>query len=281
MNIIDLIGCEKSLTTSTGVIYHTFPLRSVKTLMEIRELLNKNNGIYCWFDSDTRNVYIGSSKNLWKRFLSYKNSFFYKKTNRINIKLINRVKKVGTENIKFFVLEMFNGSEAGLRLLEQKYLDECLPFGKHGFNIRKNTITYTPKLLTQEVRDRIKEANTGENSSNAILNDKKIISIKQSLIRGEKLISIAKKFKVSVTVISNVKRGLTWSHVKLSEADENKLRTLVDKHKRKNLSIELIKSIKRDINSGIKMTVLAEKYSVGYTCISGLKYGHFYKNINP
>lgn len=281
MNIMSLIGCEKSLTTLTGTTYHTFPLAGAKTLKEIREFLNKNNGIYCWFDFDTKKIYIGSSKNLWKRFSTYKNCFFYKKTQRVNIKLRNRVNKVGTGNIKFFVLEMFNGSEQELRSLEQKYLDECLPFGKNGFNIRRTTITYLPKLLTQEVRNRIIEANTGENSSSAVLTDKNVISIKQSLIRGEKLISLAKQFKVSTTVISNVKRGLSWDHIKLSEEEESKLKTLVDKHKRKNLSEELVKAMKRDINSGIKMTILAKKYSVGYTCISGLKYGHFYKDINP
>ena len=281
MSIIDLIGCEKSLTTSTGVTYPTFPLGDFKTLMEIRSFLHNNNGIYCWFDSETRKIYIGSSRNLWKRFLSYKNCFFYKKTTRVNVKLLNRVKKVGNGNIKFFVLEIFNGDEAGLRSLEQRYLDDCLPFGEHGFNIRKSTITYNPVLLTQEVRRRIKEANTGENSSNAILSDEKVILIKESIIRGEKLISIASEFKVSTTVISNIKRGLSWGHIRLSEAEEDKLKILVAKHKRKNLSVELIKSIKQDINSGIKMSELAKKYSVGYTCISGLKYGHFYKDINP
>jgi group I intron endonuclease len=281
MNIIDLIGCEKSLATLTGVIYPTFPLRNFKTLMEVRAFLNKNNGIYCWFDLETRKAYIGSSKNLWKRFLSYKNSFFYGKTNRINVKLLNRVKKAGNENIKFFVLEIFNGDEMGLRSLEQKYLDDCQPFGEYGFNIQKNTITYKKALLDQEVIRRIKEANTGENSSNAILTDEKVILIKKFIICGEKLTYIANKFNVSTTVISNIKRGLTWGHIRLSEEEEGKLKILTDKHKRKNLPIELIKSIKRDINSGIKMGELAKKYSLKYTCISGLKYGHFYKDINP
>jgi len=280
-NIIDLIGQDKEITTLTDIVYHTFPLKDFGSLREIRAFLHKNGGIYSWFDSETRKIYIGSSKNLWRRFLSYKNSFFYGKTKRVNIKLLHRVEKVGIKNIKFFVLELFNKEELELRKLEQEYLDKCLPFGKNGFNIRKSTIVYKPKLLPQEVIDKIIETHTGENSSNAILTNDAVLLIKKQLISGVKLKPISKEFKVSTTVISNIKRGLTWSHIKLSEKEEEQLKLLVERDKRLNLPRELIKSIKRDIKSGIKMNLLAKKYNLGYTCITGLKYGSFYKEINP
>ena len=278
-NIIDLFGEVNEIKTLSGKDYLSFPLKDFNQISEIRNFLNLNGGIYCWLDESSKKIYIGSAKNLWNRFRTYKNFFFYGKATRVNKKLVAFNKKYGFADIKFYILEIFNGKDEDLRALEQKYLNECRPFGRNGFNISKSTIKYKNNLLHEDAIKKIKEANTGENSSNAKLNNEKVLSIKNKLSEGFKLIDLAREFGVSTTVISNIKRGLTWSHIKTSAEVSLKLQDLTNKHKRLNLSEDLVRKIKEEINSGKKMTDISAEYGLGYTCISGLKYGNFYKSV--
>lgn len=281
-NILSLLGKEDFISLKDGSTLSTIDLLSFESLKEIRYFLGKNAGIYCWFNCLNCKVYIGSSKNIWKRFLTYKNAFFYRKTQRVNVKLRNSVEKYGVNNFKFFVLEIFNGDDYQLRSLEENYLDKYKPFNKNGYNIRKETVpSYKPVQLTKDMIQKIKDANTGENSSNAILNNESVLNIKKDLINGIKLKILSKKYNVSTTVISNIKRGLTWSHIKLSATEEEKLAELKKRDSRKNLSPEIVINIKREILEGKKMKDIAKKYNISYTGVAGLKYGHFYKNINP
>jgi len=278
-NIIDLFGEVNEINTLSEKTYSSFPLRDFNQVSEIRNFINLNGGIYCWVDQRSKKIYIGSAKNLWNRFRVYKNFFFYGKSNRINKKLAAFSKKYGFADIKFYILEIFNGKDEDLRALEQKYLNECSPFGQSGFNISKSTIKYKKSLLHEDTIKKIKEANTGENSSNAKLDNKKVLYIKNKLSEGERLVDLAREFGVSTTVISNIKRGLTWGHIKTSAEVSLKLQELINKHKKLNLSEDLVRKIKKEINSGKKMTDISIKYGLGYTCISGLKYGSFYKSV--
>jgi group I intron endonuclease len=280
-NIKSLLGKEGDIKTLSCCNYNTFPLLGLGEISDIKTFLKNNGGIYCWASELNKKVYIGSSKRLWSRFKSYKNSFFYGSDNRISVKLLSHASKHGFLDLKFYVLEIFNGNEKELRLLEQKYLNECQPFNEIGFNIAKFTINYQTPRLREEVILKIKEANTGENSSNAKLNDQKVLEIKTRLANGEKLKLLANEFKVSITVISNIKRGLTWSHVKIDEEGELLLKKSSEKHKRMNMSESLVKEIKLKILAGYRMVDIAKEFGVGYTCVSGLKYGHFYRTINP
>lgn len=280
-NIKSLFGSKSQINTISKNLYSTFPLLELGEISQIKDFLKNNGGIYCWVSEINKKIYIGSSRKMWTRFRAYKNSFFYNTDNRVSVKLLAHVKKNGFSDLKFYLLETFNGSDEQLRILEQKYLDQCQPFGDVGFNIARNTINYQPKFLSDEVILKIKEANTGENSSNAKLNNRKVLEIKNRLANGEKLKVLAAEFEVSTTVISNIKRGLTWSHVNIDEQGELSLKLSSEKNKRMNMSESLIKEIKLDILAGDRMVDIAKKFNVGYTCISGLKYGSFYKTINP
>lgn len=280
-NILSLLGTDSTVTTIRGQVINAFHLKEIGNVKEIRSFLGKNKGIYCWVNERNNKIYIGSSNNLWKRFLSYKRFFFYKKTQRINKKIINETQKNGYNHLKFYILELFTGPDKELRDLEQKYLDLYEPFNKFGYNINRKISFYPSKTFTQDFIQRIKDANTGENSSNAILNNEKVFKIKERLAKGEKLKTLASEFNVSTTVISNIKRGLTWAHIKIDENTQACIDSLISKHKRKNISHDIIKAIKTDISSGMKMTEIAKKYNLGYTCISGLKYGNIYKDIIP
>jgi len=278
---MDLIGQERELILCNKSTLKVFDLSIFKSMSELRSFLNKKSGIYLWYNLVSHRIYIGSSINLWHRFLSYKNAFFYGKTIRFNDKFLNSIKKHGSNNFKFFIIEMFDGTMVDLRKLEELYINKFETYKRNGYNVARHCLVYVRPNLTDEIRKIISESNTGENSSNAILDNLKVIDIKEKLCKGVKLKHLAKEFNVSTTVISNIKRGLTWSHIKVSDELELKLKELVEKDKRLNLSEDVVRSIKREVLAGGKMKEIAKKYGVGYTCVTGLKYGCFYKDITP
>lgn len=280
-NVLSLFGQDKKLILLNKKEIMPLDLISLGSLKSIREFLSNHQGVYCFYDYGNSKIYIGSSKNLWKRFLNYKNAFFFKKTTRINKKLLNRFNKHGFDKIKFFVIKLCLGNETQLRESEQYFLDNFKPFDNNGYNISKNTKEYPSTSINETIRKKIIEANSGENSSNAILTDKKVQEIKEKLCSGAKLKQLSSEYGVSTTVISNIKRNLTWTHVKLDKEKEDLLKARAIKDKRKNFSKELILSIKNDIKEGVMMTEIAKKYGIGYTAVSGLKYGNYYKHINP
>ena len=78
----------------------------------------KEKGIYMIWFKTTEKVYIGSSKNLYKRFGEHYNMFKNKKHN--NAKLQNYVNKYGLENINFCIHSLNNDlTTEKLRELEQ------------------------------------------------------------------------------------------------------------------------------------------------------------------
>lgn len=253
----------------------------MSSVKSFRGFLTQNSGIYAFRDIVGGKIYIGSAKNLWRRFLTYKNAFFFGTTLRINKILMNAAKKRGWENIRFYVLEIFNGSDSQLRDLEKAYFDKYQPFEKNGFNIRTETREYKKPEMSESGKKRIKEANTGENSSSAILNNNQVLEIKSKLCLGAKLKELSVKYGVSTTVISNIKRGKSWGHLKLSEEAEEILRSKSQNDKRKNFPEELVKSVKAELLRGAKIVDVAKKYGLKYTAVSGLKYGCYYKHITP
>jgi hypothetical protein len=56
----------------------------------------------------------------------------------------------------------------------------------------------------------------GEAAHNTLLRNEQVIAIKQALARGEKGMDLARRFGVSPQVISFIKTGRTWSHIKVA-----------------------------------------------------------------
>lgn len=282
-----LLGSSQCIFSKSGKKLNCINfLENFDSMSGIRNFLHDNAGIYAWQHVNSKKIYIGSSKCLWRRFLSYKNAFFHKKEKtmkKVNSKLMNAVNKHNFANFKFYVLEINNSGVKSLRTLEQKYLDEFCPFGDNGYNIHRTTNVCHEdfKDLDEKAIQKIKEAHTGENSSNAKLNNNKVKEIKKRLCKGDTLKNIAKDYSVSTTVISNIKRNKTWSHILLSEEEEKILKQKTKEQKKFKFSEELVKNIKIDLNNGMRITDIAKKYNVNYTSVSGLKYGNYYKHINP
>lgn len=82
-------------------------------------------------------IYIGSSKNILRRFSQHKN--FLKKGGHHNYYLQEDWDKYGEENFKFEILEECKEGER--YILEQKYLDLLRPFWYTdiGYNIQEDT----------------------------------------------------------------------------------------------------------------------------------------------
>lgn len=94
------------------------------------------SGVYKITCLKNNKIYIGSSKNISKRFSSHKNQLKNKKHH--NYFLQKDWIKYGKENFKFEILEL---CEPNKRFdLEQKYLDEIKPFYyNNGYNIQETT----------------------------------------------------------------------------------------------------------------------------------------------
>jgi group I intron endonuclease len=272
-NFIELIYNESTIMFD-GKIIPVIPV-NVKNNHELRGFLRKKSGIYCWFNTKNQKIYIGSSVCLWRRFLSYKNSFITKKRN--NVKLIKAFSK-DPSRIKFCILKILNNDKTVLKHHEQELIDSFLPFDNRGYNISKSAFRPLHCGITKKGRQKIKERHTGENSEMSKLKNDDILAIKASLANGVKLKDLSQKYCVSTTVISNIKRGLTWAHIKSSPEIEAKLKDLAKKNKH-FLTKDLVLKIKQDFANGLRSFEIAKKYGLIYSTVHSIKNGHIYNYI--
>lgn len=242
---------------------------------DLRSFLRHKSGIYCWFNVKNKKIYIGSAVCLWRRFLSYKNSFITKKRN--NIKLI-RAFSQDPSSIKFCILKILNNDKITLKNYEQFLIDTLIPFDERGYNISKSAFRPLHCEISKEGRKKIKERHTGENSEMSKLKNVDVLKIKKALSKGTPLKILSSKYGVSTTVISNIKRGLTWTHIKSTPEIETKLKELSHKKKR-FLTKDLIRTIKQDFNNGLRSFEIAKKYGLVYSTVHSIKNGHIYGYI--
>lgn len=270
MNNLDLASFffrKDSFKTREGEIVQTVPLK-IKGKEGARRALKGLSGVYFWHDSKDGKIYIGSSVDLWRRFLSYKSSFS-KKQCKNNIRLVRAFKKRRRGEIRFGILEILKKDKSFLKKREQYYLDKYQPFGAGGFNISRSAARPLNCPISKEGRKKISERHSGENSEMSKLTKKSVLRIKKELAKGVALSVLAKKYKVSTTVISNIRRGKTWRSVK---SDENTEKILKEKsHKQKRKYVHLIPEIVEALKAGSSMIDLSKKYNIKYTTINSIK----------
>jgi group I intron endonuclease len=249
---------------------------NVKNHHDLRSFLHKKSGIYCWFNAKNQKIYIGSAVCLWRRLLSYKNSFATKKRN--NVKLIRAFSK-DPSSIKFCILKILNNDKTELKHHEQKLIDAFLPFGTRGYNISRSAFRPLHCSISKRGRQKIKERHTGENSEMSKLKNDDVLAIKSALANKIGLKTLSQKYGVSTTVISNIKRGLTWTHIKSSPEIEATLRDLSNKNKH-FLTKDLVLKIKKDFANGLRAFEIAKKYELIYSTVHSIKNGHIYGYIS-
>jgi len=268
LNLLNLIGNSDQIITSNGHIVNTINL-NIEDIKECRNIFSKISCIYIWQNQFDKKIYIGSAINLWRRFLSYKNSFSLK-DGRNNLKLIRANKKYGFGSIKIHILEIINKDKLQLKIREQYFLDALNPFDKNGYNISKSSDRPLNCKLSKNGRKKIKLRHTGENSEMSKLKNEDVLEIKNMLFLGiYTLHDISSKYGVSKTVVSNICSNKTWTHIKSSEEVEQflKNKTITQKQKYKHLIPEIVQLLKQ----GSRMIDLSIKYKIKYTTINNIK----------
>jgi group I intron endonuclease len=71
------------------------------------------------------------------------------------------------------------------------------------------------RIVSDETKEKLRNANIGSKSPVAVLDEEKVKEIKISLMDGVKQSELAKQFNVSYGVISAIKHNRTWTHVKI------------------------------------------------------------------
>jgi len=183
----------------------------------------KEKGIYMIWFKTTEKVYIGSSKNLYKRFGEHYNML--KNNKHHNNKLQNYVNKHGLNDIEFCTHIIDNNlTTKELRLLEEKEINFYNSYYK-GFNLTDKTLSnegykHTDKskqILSEkarvrqsnpEVKERLKFQNRGiKNPCSKLSNDD------INFIRSNTLLSrleLSKLFKVNRRTIDRVITKVTY-----------------------------------------------------------------------
>jgi len=82
-------------------------------------------GIYAWVNNITKDVYIGSAKDLNKRLLHYTQPSYLKA--KKNTTIVRAIKKYGYKAFTVYILEFCNVDKKTILELEQKYIDLFSP----------------------------------------------------------------------------------------------------------------------------------------------------------
>lgn len=177
----------------------------------------KEKGIYMiWFSNKPCKYYIGSSKNLYKRFGEHYNMLKNNKHN--NKKLQNHVNKYGLENINFclhIVNNNLNNDE--LRKIESEEI-KFFNSVNNGFNLTDNTIC--PNIIWTEeqkknlsdkakirqscpkVKEQLKINNSGVLNPNSKLSKENIEFIRTN--KELNRLELSKLFNVNIRTIDRV-----------------------------------------------------------------------------
>lgn len=97
------------------------------------------SGIYQIKNKTTNKIYIGSSKNIYKRWKTHISRLKYNK--HCNSHLQSAWNKYGQNDFEFSIIETVNDLSE-LKELEQQYIDELQPFNERGYNLCKSTNSY-------------------------------------------------------------------------------------------------------------------------------------------
>jgi len=159
-------------------------------------------------------IYIGQSKNINSRINRYKKL----QCCRTQLFLYRSFLKYGVENHKFEILDLGDYTKKELNELESNYIIKHNSFngwGKEGLNLTTGGDSYefdnSVKLKMSITRKRkIKE---GQLNSKLTIDEVK--EIKKLLLTTIKQVDIAKKYKVSKTLITEIKKERAWSNIKI------------------------------------------------------------------
>lgn len=124
----------------------------------------------------------------------------------------------------------------------------------------------------------------GNNSRVAKLTEKDVVSIKEMIRDGHRLIDIAKQFGVRKSTISQIKSGRNWSHVKVEGFKEENPNTLHyakgNNHPQAKLTEDQVSEIRKTYKAGgYSYSALAKQYGVSAATISDIVNYRIWKHV--
>lgn len=164
-------------------------------------------GIYGIEDIETGNFYIGQSKDIAKR---WSNHTSHLKAGDYRYVELQEAYSEDSKRIKFTILEECDADELYER--ESYYMEYVKKVD--GWNLinkqKHGGVTRTVKDTSNMCA-----AQSGSKNGNARLKESDVKEIKKMLADGVKVKDIAEKYKVSYTLVNNIKLGNRWSSVEV------------------------------------------------------------------
>jgi len=160
-------------------------------------------------------IYIGQSKNINSRINRYKKLQCCK----TQLFLYRSFLKYRVENHKFEIIDLGNYTKKELNKLETEYIVKYNSFNSWkdgGLNLTTGGDSYE---FHQSVKDKMSKTRLRkikEGQYNSKLTIKEVKEIKKLLLTEIKQVTIAKEFKVSKNLITEIKKGRAWSQIKIN-----------------------------------------------------------------
>lgn len=245
----------------------------INEILEYLKINNSISGIYSIRNKKNNKSYIGSSKNIIKRWKSHIIEINNKKHYCIDFNNVN------IADLEFILIELMREPS----LLVKREYDYIKLFrtneSNYGYNISNNFHS----VKTNRKQSKVK-LETKLKYSNFTIEDVK--NIKISLVNGSKISVLAKKYNVKYNTIESIKLCRTWDDVLPELNDELRAIKYKDSYKGENNSCSKlteidVKEIKLLLDkSNVTMTEIAKKYNVSRTLIGYIKRGKLWSHVS-
>lgn len=234
-------------------------------ISECKEYREKS-GVYRITLINDNRCYIGSSVDLGKRVRSHYTDL---KSNIHTNSYLQRVwNKYGEDSFIFDILELCDRLEVLDK--EQYWIDYYESFStENGFNLAPVAGSTLGLKKTEDQIENFRKAIQGKHDT--ILTQEQTSEVKQLFINGKGSTEIAEIFNVSYDTIRSIKRGGTFRYVDPQIDYDNCMRA--------KLTVEDVIHIKKEINKGITVKNLADRYEVSHRTISAIKNELNWKNV--
>lgn len=165
--------------------------------MKNSKQLPQKSGIYKIINLLNGHIYIGQSKNIYKRYHQH-HKYEYKNEQRSDFHLYQAMRKYGLHNFMIEVVELC--SEDILDEREQYWIQYYNSF-KEGYNMTEGGQNFSSNIFSEETKNKRKqtlELNSslkGENHPRAKISDNEVILIRQRYKDGESVSQIYQDYK--------------------------------------------------------------------------------------
>lgn len=271
-------------------------------LCDIAKKEFKKKGIYRILNTANGKSYIGSTSTGFRhRFTKHKSEL----TRGVHPShhLMNAYAKGKPEDFVYSILEVVRLSISmkpetiKRKLIESEnfYINKFKSnYRKHGYNQRSTADTnfgishhadaktrIKGRSLSDETKYKMSQSRQGELHPSAKLTVADVKKIKILIEKGYRNINIASQFRISKSIINDIKRGATWPHVTLSKNDYSKFGEIsVESQNKTFLDDDEVLAILFLSYKGYSIPIISKGMSVKSASISDIRSGNTYSNVS-